>query len=167
MRAFVFTDPVLGRQSGRFVWLAINTERAANAPFRERFPIAALPTFLIVDPATEKVALRWVGGATVPQLEKILDEGRMAVKRGAAPEGRAEDAQSALARADRLYGEADYAGAASAYQEALAAAPQGWPSYARTVESVLFAMQQTGNDERVAQIARDAYPRLARTPSAA
>ena len=65
MRAYVFTDAALARHAGRFVWLEMDTEKKQNATFRTQFPVTALPTFLIVDPMTEKVALRWVGGATV------------------------------------------------------------------------------------------------------
>ncbi|HEY2953911.1 MAG TPA: tetratricopeptide repeat protein [Candidatus Eisenbacteria bacterium] len=169
MRAFVFTDPSLARHAGRYVWLAIDTEKAKNAPFRKQFPIAALPTFLIVDPATEKVALRWVGGATVAQLGRILDDGRLAVegasrKTGAAAE---PEADRALAHAERLYGDADYAAAATAYEAALAAAPAHWPRYSRAVESLLFAFSMTDSSEAEARLARDAYPRLKRTASAA
>src|SRR3989442_2908800 len=79
MRAFVFRDKALARQAGRFVWLEVDTEKSQNAALRKKFPIQALPTFLVVDPDSEKVVLRWVGGATVSQLERILDDGRAAV----------------------------------------------------------------------------------------
>src|SRR5436309_407763 len=90
MRAFVFTDKSLASEAGRFVWLEIDTEKSRNAPFRKQFPIEALPTFLIVDPAEQNVALRWVGGATASQLRRLLDDGRLAVAGGGpAPAGRA------------------------------------------------------------------------------
>ena len=172
MRAYVWTDRALTRHAGRFVWLAIDTEKAKNASFSKRFGIVALPTFLVLDPATEKVALRWVGGATAAQLDRILDDGRLAVGR-ASPEGAtlagtgAEAADRALASADRLYGESENAAAAAAYQRALAAAPPGWPRYTRAVESLLFALDRCDSSEAEAVVARDAYPRLARTSSAA
>jgi tetratricopeptide (TPR) repeat protein len=180
MRAFVFSDKSLSRQAGRFVWLEIDTEKAQNAPLRKKFPMPALPSFFVVDPDSERVALRWVGGATVAQLDKILDDGRAAV---AAAHGNTEvaggtssaarmkpatsPADAGLARADRLYGEAKNAEAAKAYQEAIAAAPEGWPRYARAVESLLFAWSQCDSNEAVAELARDAYPKLRHTASAA
>ena len=179
MRAFVFTDKSLSRQAGRFVWLEIDTEKPENAPFRKQFPLQALPTFFVVDPTTEKVALRWVGGATIPQLEGILEAGRKAVAASNArssgggvtrEEGRglpAGGADQALARADRLYGEGDNAGAAKAYQEALALAPAVWATYGRAVESLLFALQRIEDYESGAKLARDAFPKLVRTASAA
>src|SRR2546426_56536 len=141
MRAFVFTDRSLASQAGRFAWLEMNTERAVNARLRKKFPVEALPTFFVIDPADEKVALRWVGGLTVGQLRKVLDDGRAAVSArhgGAAPGPQAggshpapdsRDADAAFAHAEQLYGEANNAEAAKAYQDALAQAPEGWPHY--------------------------------------
>src|SRR5439155_15482219 len=102
MRAFVFTDPALASQAGRFVWLEIDTEKARNAAVRKQLNIPALPSFFVLDPKDERVALRWTGGATVPQLTRILDDGRNAVTVGAVTSGRAagSPADSALARAD-------------------------------------------------------------------
>jgi tetratricopeptide (TPR) repeat protein len=185
MRAYVFTDKALTRHAGRFVWLEIDTEKAKNAWFSKRFGIRALPTFLILDPATETVTLRWVGGATVAQLDRMLEDARGAVAAGAGegagsaegaaaarggpppgPRGEAA-AGEALARADRLYGAGDYGPAAAAYGEALALAPADWPHYSRAVESRLFALTSSDSSEAAARLALDAYPRLARTPSAA
>jgi tetratricopeptide (TPR) repeat protein len=169
MRAFVFTDPALSKQAGRFVWLDIDTEKAQNAAFRKQYPVQALPTFFVVDPATEKVALRWVGGATVGQLEKLLADGRRAVAGGGKPAGpsRSRAADQALARADRLYGEGKNAEAVAEYEAALAQAPPKWPSHGRAVESLLIALAFSEQYDKGARLARDTFPRLARTPSAA
>jgi tetratricopeptide (TPR) repeat protein len=175
MRAYVFTDKALAKQAGRFVWLEIDTEKKQNAEFKTRFAVPALPTFFVVDPATERPALRWVGGATVPQVEKLLEDGRRAVAGGApvatptpsAPKKGAAAADAALARADAFYGAGKDADAAKAYEEALALAPRSWSRYGRTVESLLFAYAHTGAHEAAARLARDAYPQLRTTPSAA
>ncbi|MBI1797553.1 MAG: thiol reductase thioredoxin [Candidatus Eisenbacteria bacterium] len=169
MRAFVFTDPTLASQAGRFVWLELNTEKADNAPVTKRLAVSALPSFFVLDPADERVALRWVGGATTPHLIHILDDARLAVASGASGGVRHETtpADLALARADSLYGRADYAGAATAYDAAIAAAADGWPRYGRVVESLLYCLDQTGGYLRGAELALAAYPRLARSPSAA
>ena len=68
MRAFVFTDPALASEAGRFVWLGIDVEKAKNAKARKAYPAAALPTFFLLDPADGSVVRRWVGGMTVAQL---------------------------------------------------------------------------------------------------
>src|SRR5215210_1852485 len=74
MKAYVFTDKGLERYAGRFVWLSVNTEDARNAAFLKRYPIPALPTMLVLDAKRDTVTLRYVGGATVPQLQKILGD---------------------------------------------------------------------------------------------
>src|SRR5262245_64609059 len=94
MRAYVFTDPALSKQAGQFVWLALDNEKAKNAPVSKRLGVPALPTFFILDPATEQVALRWTGGATVAQLDHMLDDGRLAV----ADAAKDRSAQSANAK---------------------------------------------------------------------
>ncbi len=161
MRAFVFTDPALARHAGQFVWLSIDTEKPGNAPFLTKFPVEAWPSFFVLDARTGKAALRWVGGATVPQLEKMLDDGRRAVG------GRERGIEEILARADALYGEGKNAEAAREYREALARAPEGWPPYGRAVESLLFALHRVHDDAGCAQTAREAYPKLKKTSSAA
>src|SRR5438876_2301039 len=161
MRAFVFTDKALGRHAGQFVWLSIDTEKPANAAFLQKFPVQVWPSFFVVDPASEKIALRWVGGATVPQLEKILADGRAAVS------GKGRGVEQLLAGADRLYGEGKNAEAAAAYREALSRAPRDWPRYGRATESLLFALQSAKAKEDCARAARDALAKLARTSSAA
>ena len=161
MKAYVFTDKALRRHAGQFVWLSLDVEKAQNAPYKKKYGIDALPMYFVVDPKSEGVALRWVGGATVPQLQKILDDGLSAVKGG----GRG--VEEVLARADRSYADGDYARAAASYQEVLRLAPRNWPRTARATESLLYAQYQTKDWAGCAKTARDAWPRLRRTSSAA
>jgi len=161
MRANVFTDKALGRYAGQFVWLSLDVEKAENAPYKKKYAADALPMFFVLDPKTEKAALRWVGGATVPQLQKILADGAAAVK------GTRGKVETALARADRFYGEGAYDRAAAAYREAIAQAPPTSPRYGRSVESLLYSLYETKDYAGCAKTAADAFPRLAKTPSAA
>lgn len=161
MRAFVFTDRALARRAGQFVWLSIDTEKQGNAPFLTKFPVEAWPSFYVLDPATEKASLRWVGGATVQQVEKILDDGRKAVRGGE------KGVEEILARADGFYGEGKNADAVREYRDALSLAPENWPRYGRAVESLLFALQRIHDEKGCAETAREAFPRLRRTSSAA
>jgi tetratricopeptide (TPR) repeat protein len=161
MRAYVFTDKALQRHAGQFVWLSLDVEKAENAVYTKRYGIDALPMFFVLDPTTEKAALRWVGGATVPQLQKILADGLAAVHGG----GRV--AETALASADRLYGEGSYGKAAAAYQRALSSLSPDSSRYRRAIESLLYAQYETKDYAGCAKTARDAYPRLRSTSSAA
>src|SRR5262249_26174526 len=121
MRAYVFPDAALMKQAGRFVWLAIDTEKATNAGFLDKYPIEVWPTLLVVDAAAERAALTWPGSATVAQLEKLLDDGERAARGVAGGE-----AEAALAQADRLNAERRYPEAAAAYQQALTAGGSGF-----------------------------------------
>src|SRR5438094_780907 len=118
MKAYVFTDKSLERYAGQFVWLSVDTENGKNAAFLAKYPIRVWPTLLVVDPKKEAVALKYAGGATVPQLRKLLDDGRNVVR------GAHGAADETIARADRLANEGKHAEAAKAYQEAIAAAPK-------------------------------------------
>jgi tetratricopeptide (TPR) repeat protein len=161
MRAFVFTDASLTRRAGQFVWLSLDTEKASNAEVNKRLEIGALPTFFVIDPKTDKAALRWVGGATVPQLQKILDDGRRAA--GATTE---KGPDALLAQADRAFAGGKYPESAKLYRQAIDSAPAGWKSYGRALESLLFALTASRQAREGAIAARDAWPRLSNTPSA-
>jgi tetratricopeptide (TPR) repeat protein len=160
MKAFVFTDKALERQAGRFVWLSVNTEKRENAALLGKFPVKVWPSIYVIDPATEKIVLRWAGGVTTPQLLHLLDDGEKAARGKTAP-------GAALADADRLYADGKYPEAAAAYRKALETQKPGAPSYARTVESLLFSLSQSGQREACAATARDAFQNLRATPSAA
>jgi tetratricopeptide (TPR) repeat protein len=160
MRAFVFTDKALERQAGRFVWLSVDTEKRENAAVLGKFPVKAWPSFYVIDPASEKIVFRWVGGATTPQIQRVLDDGARAA-RGASP------AAAVLADADRLFADGKYAEAGTAYGQALEALRPDSPSFARTVESALIALSFSHRSEACAAAARDAFPSLRSTPSAA
>src|SRR5512141_1273931 len=122
MKAFVFTDEALREYAGRFVWLALDMEKAANAPWKKKLGVPAYPTFYILDARDERVALRNVGAMNMPQLKRFLDDGRLAWKRRGEPAGDTP-ADSALARADRAYSEARDSVAAVEYRAALDQAP--------------------------------------------
>jgi tetratricopeptide (TPR) repeat protein len=169
MQAFVFTDKALSRNARQFVWLSIDTEKAQNAAFLKKFPIQAWPSFYVIDPNRETVALRWVGGATVAQLKKFFAEGTLA---GGGGDGGGSTAASvgpgaALAKADALYAGGDYERAGKAYAESLALLSARSPQYARAVEARLFCLQTTHDAAECVALARRALPTLAHTVSAA
>jgi tetratricopeptide (TPR) repeat protein len=156
MKAFVFTDKALSSQAGRFVWLALDSENGKNAAALKKYPVVALPSFLIVAPDSERVAMRWVGDMNVTQLATFLGDGARACgTSGTGP----------LARADRLYGEGNYADAWPAYEEAIAAAPAQWTDYPRAVEALLFSLSEADKNEETAQFVEGALPRLQGTPT--
>ena len=74
MRAYTWTDKALTRHAGRFVWLSLDMEKAKNAPARKQIGITAFPTLYVVDPSDGHVAIRWLGGASVAQLERLFKQ---------------------------------------------------------------------------------------------
>jgi hypothetical protein len=168
MRAFVFTNEALASDAGRFVWLAIDVEKAKNAAARKAYPAAALPTFFLVDPVDGSVVRRWVGGMTITQLKDFLRQGEAAV--AAAHAGGKAPAGDALARADRAYGDGDYAAAAVAYDTVFAAPPPALSApaeYARVAEAALFANSMAERNEAGLALAESALVRAGRTTTGA
>src|SRR6185295_9437144 len=161
MKAFVFNDKALERQAGRFVWLELNTDDEKNAALADRLQIAGVPTLFVVDPSDEHVALRQLGSTTLQGLERLLDDGAAAVAQSGTGLGQT------LARADALYGAGQYADAASAYAEVLAAAPPGWPGRSRASLARLDALSLGQDHEACAGFAREILPAFRSTPSAA
>lgn len=162
MKAFVYSDKSLERYAGRFVWLSINTEDAESAAFLKQYPIPALPTLLVLDAKKNTVSTRYVGGATVPQLKKLLDDAEKAHR------ARSEAlADRLLADADQFASEGRHAEAAKAYDAAIENAPGRWSRLGRAAESLVFSLSLTGEDERCATRALALYPRVKGSVSSA
>lgn len=151
-------DPALGRHAGQFVWLSIDVDKPNNAQFLDRFPVASLPTLLVVDPATQTAALKWLGTANVSQLDQLLVDGRRALDGGNQLEGR-------LAEADRLDAAGQSTKAVAAYRELLRDAPAGWARRGRATESLVLAAAASGDPAACAGDAAAQAPSLARGPS--
>jgi tetratricopeptide (TPR) repeat protein len=161
MRAYVWTDKALTRHAGRFVWLSLDMEKPQNAAARKQIGISAFPTLYVVDPSDGHVAIRWLGGASVAQLERLFDDGELAVKGGAKG-----PALEALIAADRAYGSEKYGPACDGYRAALAAAGDDWPARARCIESLMFAYSQADSNESSLRLADAEWPRAKGTMSA-
>jgi tetratricopeptide (TPR) repeat protein len=159
MRAFVFTDAALARHAGRFVWLEINTDLPGNAAFQERYPVENWPTLFIIDPREEKALVRFAGSATVPQLERLFEDGERAYR------GVAQGPEALLARGDALYGEGKAGEAADVLAQALAEAPPDWSRRGRALESLLVAQWGAQRYEPCARTALAELPRVPRSAS--
>jgi tetratricopeptide (TPR) repeat protein len=161
MKAYVFTDKGLERYAGQFVWLSIDTENSKNAAFLAKYPIRVWPTLMVIDARKESVAMKYAGGATLPQLKKLLDDGRAIVE-----QKRRSPADEAIARAERLTNEGKYAEAAAAYRQAIAAAPKSWSRLGRAAESLVFNLTMARDNSRCVEEALVLYPRVKGTYAA-
>lgn len=165
MQAYVYTDAKLAPFAGRFVWLAIDTEKPGNAATVAKFPVGAWPSMYVIDPQSETVRFRWTGSATIDQLLRFLDEAQAVFAGGkVAP---AAGKPATLAEADRLYGAADWPAAADAYAAAIAGAPARWEPLPRVADAYLFALQQADRGADCVRAARELLPRIAGMPSTA
>ena len=163
MKAYVLTDASLTPRADEFVWFLMDVENPKNAALKSRIPAEALPTFFVVNPKDESIARRWVGGMTIVQLQGFLDDGKLAVAAtNGAPQGRAE---TPLAKADRLYGAADYKAAADAYLSA-APAPSD-PNFARVAEATMYALSTSQRNAEGVAFADATLPSLVGTTSGA
>lgn len=162
MRAYIWTDKALTRHAGRFVWLSLDFEKPQNAAARKQLGISAFPTLYVVDPSDGHVAIRWLGAASLPQLERLFDDGELAVNGGAKG-----PALEALVAADRAYGAEKFAEATAHYRRALDAAPEGWPGYGRAVESFMFAFMQADSAMAMLRLADQVWPKVRGTPHSA
>jgi tetratricopeptide (TPR) repeat protein len=162
MRANVLTDARLVKLAGQFAWLDIDTEQPRNFAFVEQFPIEAWPTVFVIDPATERVALRWMGTATAGELEKLLLDAARTLRRDGTDAAGAALARGAALASARKYGEA-----AAAYREALQAGGPTWPTRPEAADALLQSLSMAHDPQPCAEAARGLLPALPRGSPAA
>ncbi len=160
MRANVMNDAALTKLAGQVAWLSINSDRPENAAFVKQFPINGWPSYLVIDPASERIALNWYGTATASQLAAMIEDGARWIAGGGST-----SVDRALARADAAAGRKQYTEAASAYREALQAAPANWARRPRVLESEIMALSFAKEPTRCATTAAREAPGMARDRS--
>jgi thiol-disulfide isomerase/thioredoxin len=160
LREHVLTLPELAKNEGRYVWLAINTEKPSSAAFLEKYPVENWPTLFIIDSATGRVALKWLGTATVAQLEGLFADGEKAVAEAAG-----ESPEALLVQADGQYAQGKPQLAALTYGKAARKADASWERRPRTVESWLVALWGAKQYEDCARTGRAEIPSLPKGPS--
>jgi tetratricopeptide (TPR) repeat protein len=115
MKRFVFPDAGLRPIKDAVVWLSIDSENPKNNAFLDRFPLDAWPTFLIIEPRTERVVGRWIGAASVNDFRTFVEEG----VRSAGTKHKADAASAQLHAGYEARGRGDFEAAAAAYRRAL------------------------------------------------
>jgi thioredoxin-like negative regulator of GroEL len=138
MQSTVFTDRSFAAERDKFVWLALDTDREANAPALAKLSTSAWPTFYVLD-ADESVLARFVGGASVPQFHDFLAAGAKAKAGGIA----AADAR--LLGAERALAIKDYDTADAELAAALAAGPKDWPRRPDVLASMILTKLKKGD----------------------
>jgi tetratricopeptide (TPR) repeat protein len=163
MRAHVFTDSALAKYAGRFVWLSINSDHAANEAFTAKYPTNDWPTLAVIDPKQERVELRFCWPADVGQVARILEDGEGRVRAAWAGNAEATDAlERQLAAAEAFTGANQFAQAALAYSGALKQAPAEWGRRPEVTAAALNAFYEADDLEQCAKGARELAPPLPR-----
>ena len=149
MRAFVFSDRSLARHAGQFVWLAVDIDNLANSAFLTKFPVSGTPTLMVIDPKTETAVLRYLGSASVLQLEQLFRDGAGAVRGKTLSEG-----VEAEALIDALRHSRDYERCASRATE-LYPRLAGTASGATVAARGLTCALRLGDANKTAALAQD------------
>lgn len=128
MQNTVLTDTSFKGVADRYVWLALDTDKAKNAAAVAKFPVHAWPTYYVVNPDSQTVEARHIGSASVAGFRAFLKRGDDGYVDDLAGTGKlAKGSPLALARkGDRAATRGHFAAAAKAYAAALAAAPASW-----------------------------------------
>jgi tetratricopeptide (TPR) repeat protein len=140
MRETVLFDPTLMKHAGRFVWLSLDIDRDENAPFLNLHPVPGVPTFFVIDSASDKVVFTRSSGLDRAQLLALFDEGERAFH-----QKRREKADAEFAAGEERAGQGKTKEAEAAFTRALAMAPPGWPERRPLVEALLLARDQLGD----------------------
>ncbi len=75
MTNYVLNEAPVVALKDRMTWLAMNFDEPRNGPFFEAFPPGGgIPTYFVVDPATEKVVARWTGSGTSQEMAAFFSE---------------------------------------------------------------------------------------------
>jgi len=156
MKEFVLPAPEMRALGSAFVWLAIDSEKAENADFLERFPTTALPTLWIIEPTSERSVLKWVGAATAPELVTLLEDAVSATRTDAA----LGEAGAAAVRGDQASAAGQLEEAATAYREALSKAPARWARRPRVVEALSQRLRDLERHAECVELAAREIPGL-------
>jgi thiol-disulfide isomerase/thioredoxin len=82
MKRDVFTDARLVSVRDRFVWLAVDRDKASNEELFKRYPTPSLPILLVIDPESERVVVRRTTFADAPVLITLLETSEAVLARG-------------------------------------------------------------------------------------
>jgi thioredoxin-like negative regulator of GroEL len=142
MQHSVFVDPGIAPLADRFVWLAIDTDKAGNAALQVKFPPQVWPTFYVIAPHDESVQARYLGAASVTQLREFLDQGEKGFVDATQGVLDPSSPLRLVRDGDRAVVAGDLDRAESAYKAALANAPAGWPRRPDVLVSLISALHR-------------------------
>jgi hypothetical protein len=156
VRSYVFTDDAMKKRASLFVWLAIDTENDDTAAFMKQYPSNVLPTFWVIDSATEKPSLKWNGSATVSELGSMLDDAVFAIYNG----NTGGEAGAELVRGNQETAAGHGESAVKAYRAALAAAPAGWTKRGEVIDALTERLSELHRYDECVDLALAELPNM-------
>jgi len=151
MQHYVLNDPALAPLGDRVVLVELDTDKAENAGFLEKYSVNVWPTFFVIDPATGKATGLWPGSASVNEFRAFVQDGLAAIDaKGANPDS--PEALSATAKSLQATG--DWTGAAKQYARVVENAPADWPRRNEALMGWLFSLSQAGDDAACVKVGR-------------
>ena len=156
MQSYVLTDKAFAPYDGKFVFLALDTDRDANAATVAKFPPAAWPTFFVVASGDESIQGRFVGSASVEQFTRFLDP------HVGATQGDLPPLYATIRDGDRAAARKDWAAAEAAYKKALES-----PNTVERPDLLVNLMQVLSRQEKWAECAALASAQMFSTGKAA
>src|SRR5437588_7011254 len=147
MQRFVFPDAGLRPVKDAVVWLSIDSEKPKNNAFLDRFPLDAWPTFLVIEPRSERVVGRWIGAATVNDFRSFIQE---SVRSGAAA-AKPDRATAELHKGYEARSRGDFSAAATAYRKALELTRKDDPARPERLILLSMALLRSGTVEAARQ----------------
>jgi tetratricopeptide (TPR) repeat protein len=160
LKQFVLPDPALAPLAKAFVWLAIDSERASNRAFLERFATRSLPTLWVIDPVSEEPRLKWIGGATSQELASVLADARKLDASSTGASGEIAEADTLRLRGDRASAAGRAEEAVDHYRRAIAVAPADWSQRPRVLEALAMRLAELERHADNLELAVEETPRM-------
>ncbi len=123
---FTFKDPSIVALGPRFVWSRVNVDDPKNGDLLAKIKLQGLPTYLVLDPANESIAGRWLGSGTPSQFALVLRDADAAYGAAHANGFAWTDPLRWFIDANVASHSGDHAGAAASFEKAISVAPKDW-----------------------------------------
>lgn len=150
MKHYVFTEPALAPLESRVVFLALDTDREANAAFLEKFPVHVWPSLFAIDPDSENLMGFWPGSASLTELRGFLNDSLLALEQLNNSELPRDSPLHLMVRAKSAQNEGNPQQAEALFEKALDRAPGDWP---RRSEAMYGRLQALASAGRIAECA--------------
>ena len=144
MKNFVLGDPALRPLAELAVFVELDFDKPENAAFVAKHGVHVLPTYLVVDPATDEVAGTWVGSGTSRELRAMIEVAAGGAD-GPSPTSPAAKAKDAYRRACRARARGDANETATQFAIAVEQAPA---DFALKSEAILGLMMANASLKR-------------------